>query len=244
MTKKEVAPNNAPIIDNAFRITNLKRSLSLSLSLRRKGDIDFQPSFFIARFQVLFSTAPIIWFRPSKKTDIVETSSYACPVYKTSDRRGILSTTGHSTNFICCIMLATHLDPSHWVERGVAMLTSLDDWIVASIDPESTEFLQILPEAIELLLWFALILICCYRLDVTTGPSSLINRLSVSERSTCKQSYVYGDVVVNRMSIGIGIWKRDQTQNIGVMLKLNAKFVFGSPETWPQHHSTLLPTHR
>lgn len=79
------------------------------------------------RQQVLFSGAPIIWFKPQRKSDLVETPSYACPVYKTSDRRGILSTTGHSTNFICFIMLATHLEESHWVQRGVAMLTSLDD---------------------------------------------------------------------------------------------------------------------
>ncbi|CAM9096885.1 unnamed protein product, partial [Ectocarpus sp. 4 AP-2014] len=77
--------------------------------------------------QVLFSNAPIIWFKPQRKSDIVETPSYACPVYKTSDRRGILSTTGHSTNFICFIVLATHLEESHWVQRGVAMLTTLDD---------------------------------------------------------------------------------------------------------------------
>eukprot|EP00903_Cladosiphon_okamuranus_P016611 g15323.t1 len=77
--------------------------------------------------KVLFSSAPIIWFKPQRKSDVVETPSYACPVYKTSDRRGILSTTGHSTNFICFIMLATNLNESHWVQRGVAMLTSLDD---------------------------------------------------------------------------------------------------------------------
>ncbi|CAM9988957.1 unnamed protein product, partial [Sphacelaria rigidula] len=77
--------------------------------------------------QVLFSGAPIIWFKPTRKSEIVETSAYNCPVYKTSDRRGILSTTGHSTNFICFILLASDLPETHWVQRGVAMLTSLDD---------------------------------------------------------------------------------------------------------------------
>lgn len=80
-----------------------------------------------ASLKVLFSSAPVVWFKPQRKSDLVETPAYACPVYKTSDRRGILSTTGHSTNFICFIMLATHLQESHWVQRGVAMLTSLDD---------------------------------------------------------------------------------------------------------------------
>ncbi|CAN0341923.1 unnamed protein product, partial [Ectocarpus sp. 6 AP-2014] len=77
--------------------------------------------------EMRLADAPIIWFKPQRKSDIVETPSYACPVYKTSDRRGILSTTGHSTNFICFIVLATHLEESHWVQRGVAMLTTLDD---------------------------------------------------------------------------------------------------------------------
>ena len=48
-------------------------------------------------------------------------------MYKTLMRSGILSSTGHSTNFITSIMLKTPISPTHWVKRGVALVTQLDD---------------------------------------------------------------------------------------------------------------------
>jgi len=38
---------------------------------------------------------------------------------------GVLSTTGHSTNFVCTFEMATNVDPNHWVKRGVALFLAL-----------------------------------------------------------------------------------------------------------------------
>ena len=70
-----------------------------------------------------------MWLVPLKNEEIKPMHHYSCPVYKTSDRKGILATTGHSTNFVCFIRVpvSAEQDPAVWVERGCAMLTQLDD---------------------------------------------------------------------------------------------------------------------
>ena len=79
--------------------------------------------------KVLFTKMPFIWMKPDRKADIVEKHSYTCPVYKTLERFGTLSTTGHSTNFVTMIQLPMQRrqTEAHWVKRGVAMITQLND---------------------------------------------------------------------------------------------------------------------
>eukprot|EP00668_Euglena_longa_P046499 GGOE01062184.1.p1 GENE.GGOE01062184.1~~GGOE01062184.1.p1 ORF type:complete len:1100 (-),score=391.90 GGOE01062184.1:241-3348(-) len=76
--------------------------------------------------KVLFVSFPVMWMQPVRETEVKKATVYVSPLYKTSDRRGILSTTGHSTNFVMPVRLPTDQDPNHWVKRGCALLCQLD----------------------------------------------------------------------------------------------------------------------
>ncbi|GIL82190.1 hypothetical protein Vretifemale_11083, partial [Volvox reticuliferus] len=86
----------------------------------------------------LHCAAPPIWFKPVKLADLRPSACYDCPVYRTADRRGVLATTGHSTNFLMNVALPLGLPPSappadlrqlqdHWILRGTCLLTSLPE---------------------------------------------------------------------------------------------------------------------
>ncbi|KAM7358701.1 dynein heavy chain 3, axonemal isoform 1-T1 [Cochliomyia hominivorax] len=88
--------------------------------------------------KILFDTIPVVCLIPTMKLEGQQKSSclvkrddgtqiYECPVYKTSERRGILSTTGHSTNFVMYMDLPCTRNQMHWINRGAASLCQLDD---------------------------------------------------------------------------------------------------------------------
>ncbi|KAL0228525.1 hypothetical protein RCL1_004668 [Eukaryota sp. TZLM3-RCL] len=75
---------------------------------------------------ILYAPMPIIHFIPVQNYSFKD-DSYAAPLYKTIERRGTLSTTGHSTNFVLAVEVPTVKAKEHWIMRGCALLCALGD---------------------------------------------------------------------------------------------------------------------
>lgn len=83
----------------------------------------------------LFTELPVIHLDPEKDRKDPKENIYRCPVYKVLSRRGTLSTTGHSTNFVMWIEVPSKrtnilnnegkADQEEWIRAGVGAFTSL-----------------------------------------------------------------------------------------------------------------------
>ena len=96
-----------------------------------------------SRPRELYTTCPMFHMQPKVKGDIERSladpsctrARFKVPHtraryrYTGSARAGVLSTTGHSTNFVMFIRvpMAKEHTQQHWIKRGVAMLSQLDD---------------------------------------------------------------------------------------------------------------------
>lgn len=73
---------------------------------------------------------PVIWLEPTDEdveSQLSPSTNFECPMYKTSARKGELSTTGHSTNFVLMINLPSKVHQDYWIRRGAALLCMTDD---------------------------------------------------------------------------------------------------------------------
>uniref|UniRef100_A0A2C9JD05 AAA+ ATPase domain-containing protein n=1 Tax=Biomphalaria glabrata TaxID=6526 RepID=A0A2C9JD05_BIOGL len=79
--------------------------------------------------RILNEPLPIIWLKPKFSGEVDKSNKrYVCPIYKTSERKGVLSTTGHSTNFVMAIYIPTGNQPvQHWIKRSCAALCQTDN---------------------------------------------------------------------------------------------------------------------
>lgn len=84
----------------------------------------FRLNIFFRQFKMIVCSEIL---QPIKILDLPNDSRYKCPLYKTTERRGILSTTGHSTNFVLYLLLKTNEKASHWIKRSAALICQTND---------------------------------------------------------------------------------------------------------------------
>jgi len=74
----------------------------------------------------MYDKLPMIHFTP-KEDNKPDPDDYPAPLYKTSVRAGVLSTTGLSTNFVVHVTTPSKESPGFWTQRAAALLTMLND---------------------------------------------------------------------------------------------------------------------
>ncbi|XP_047126546.1 dynein axonemal heavy chain 6 isoform X3 [Hydra vulgaris] len=72
------------------------------------------------------SPFPILHMKPCINL-VHEKTKYVCPLYKTTQRAGVLSTTGHSTNFVIAVYLPTDKKQDYWISKATALLCQLNE---------------------------------------------------------------------------------------------------------------------
>jgi dynein heavy chain len=73
----------------------------------------------------LYSDFPLMHLVPVTDRKVPTTGIYNCPLYKVVSRRGTLSTTGHSTNFVMFMEFTSKESQDVWIRAGVAAFLAL-----------------------------------------------------------------------------------------------------------------------
>lgn len=68
---------------------------------------------------------PVLHIHPVLELPKDELERYVCPLYRTAVRAGVLSTTGHSTNFVVAVLLPSKKEQSYWILQGTALLIEI-----------------------------------------------------------------------------------------------------------------------
>lgn len=68
---------------------------------------------------------PMMHLVPQADRKTPQKGIYNCPVYKVVSRRGTLSTTGHSTNFVMMFQMPSSEAEDTWILAGVAAFLAL-----------------------------------------------------------------------------------------------------------------------
>jgi len=79
-----------------------------------------------SRPKELFTSMAPILLEPEVDRVQPDDGIYMCPCYKTLVRAGLLSTTGHSTNFVMPLEIPSSETQDHWIRRGVALFCALN----------------------------------------------------------------------------------------------------------------------
>ncbi|KAM6325251.1 LOW QUALITY PROTEIN: dynein axonemal heavy chain 1 [Podargus strigoides] len=79
-----------------------------------------------SRPKELYTEMAVIWLLPVPNRKPPATGVYLCPIYKTLARAGVLSTTGHSTNYVIAVEIPTDKPQKYWIKQGTALICALD----------------------------------------------------------------------------------------------------------------------
>ncbi|XP_012153033.2 dynein heavy chain at 16F [Megachile rotundata] len=91
------------------------------------GRWDFESMFLVdANIGEMHPSLPVIHINPVLELP-KDDPRYVSPLYKTAVRAGVLSTTGHSTNFVIAVLLPSAKKQAYWILKGTALLIEIID---------------------------------------------------------------------------------------------------------------------